>query len=207
MVTLGLLQRVTQEFLAGMIPHEAVIISLRYGLFDGRAWTLGGYGMRPLAGEREKGHPELFMTAARHRGRLLRAEPVAQRIVQDKVPTARRTTSSTSWSHWLATDPESPGRIDASCIRVYASSRTPTKALSSMPRCRPRRSRASSGGAAGLAEPSRPTAAGLASELLRPPPGCAAPRRRYLPVVEALLCASSFEWDETAAGWAAMPAG
>lgn len=85
MVTFGLLQRATQEFLARMIPHEAVIISLRYGLFDGRAWTLGGYGMRPLARERKKGHPALFMAAARHRGRLLRAEPVAQQMVQDKV--------------------------------------------------------------------------------------------------------------------------
>ncbi|WP_406321837.1 terminase large subunit domain-containing protein [Streptomyces sp. NBC_00519] len=53
-------------------------------------------------------------------GKLLRAEPIAQQMVQDKVrfrglfPDLER-----EWSTWQSTDPDSPGRIDASCILVY----------------------------------------------------------------------------------------
>ncbi|MEU9214555.1 hypothetical protein AB0D27_43530 [Streptomyces sp. NPDC048415] len=208
MVTFGLIQRATQEFLAGMITHEVVIISLRYGLFDGRAWTLGGYGMRPLARERKRGHPALFMAAARHRGRLLRAELVAQRMVQDKV---RLRGVCTDPEHELVAlvahrpgKPRPHRRLVHPRLRLIPDANQGAVVHAPLPTApQP----ASSGGAAGPAEPSRLRAAGLASELLRPPPGCAAPGRRYLPVVEALLCASSFEWDETAAGWAAMPSG
>ncbi|WP_019061711.1 terminase large subunit domain-containing protein [Streptomyces prunicolor] len=53
-------------------------------------------------------------------GKLLRAEPIAQQMVQDKVrfrglfPDMER-----EWSTWQPTDPDSPGRIDASCVLVY----------------------------------------------------------------------------------------
>lgn len=53
-------------------------------------------------------------------GKLLRAEPIAQQIVQDKVrfrglfPDMER-----EWANWQPTDPDSPCRIDAYCILVY----------------------------------------------------------------------------------------
>ncbi|WP_329438456.1 hypothetical protein [Streptomyces canus] len=53
-------------------------------------------------------------------GKLLRAEPIAQQIVQGKVrfrglfPDMER-----EWATWQPTDPDSPCRIDAFCILVY----------------------------------------------------------------------------------------
>ncbi|MEU6988540.1 hypothetical protein ABZ946_34865 [Streptomyces sp. NPDC046324] len=51
---------------------------------------------------------------------MLRAEPIAQQMVQDKVrlrgliPDLER-----EWATWQPSDLDSPGRIDASCILVY----------------------------------------------------------------------------------------
>ncbi|MFD8774492.1 terminase large subunit domain-containing protein [Streptomyces sp. NPDC059916] len=53
-------------------------------------------------------------------GKLLRAEPVAQQMVQDKVRLRGVFTDlEREWSTWMPTDPDSPGRIDASTILVY----------------------------------------------------------------------------------------
>lgn len=63
--------------------------------------------------------PSINAVRARQ-GKLLRAEPVAQQMVQDRVrlrgvfPDLEH-----EWSHWMPTDPDSPGRIDASVILVY----------------------------------------------------------------------------------------
>ncbi|WP_250302076.1 MULTISPECIES: hypothetical protein [unclassified Streptomyces] len=53
-------------------------------------------------------------------GKLLRAEPVAQQMVQDKVRFRGVFTDlEREWATWMSTDPDSPGRIDASTILVY----------------------------------------------------------------------------------------
>lgn len=53
-------------------------------------------------------------------GKLLRAEPVAQQMVQDRVRLRGMFTDlENEWATWQPTDPNSPGRIDASCILVY----------------------------------------------------------------------------------------
>jgi phage terminase large subunit-like protein len=53
-------------------------------------------------------------------GKLLRAEPIAQQMVQDKVRFRGVFTDlEREWSTWQPTDPDSPGRIDASCVLVY----------------------------------------------------------------------------------------
>lgn len=53
-------------------------------------------------------------------GKLLRAEPIAQQMVQDKVRfRGVFTDMEREWSTWQSSDPDSPGRIDASCILVY----------------------------------------------------------------------------------------
>ncbi|MFI7414043.1 hypothetical protein ACIBU0_35895 [Streptomyces sp. NPDC049627] len=52
-------------------------------------------------------------------GKLLRAEPIAQQVVQDKVRFRGVFTDlEREWATWQPTDPDSPGRIDASCILV-----------------------------------------------------------------------------------------
>ena len=53
-------------------------------------------------------------------GKLLRAEPIAQQMVQDRVRLRGMFTDlENEWATWQPTDPNSPGRIDASCILVY----------------------------------------------------------------------------------------
>ncbi|MGW1761030.1 hypothetical protein [Streptomyces mirabilis] len=53
-------------------------------------------------------------------GKLLRAEPIAQQMVQDKARFREVFTElEREWATWQPTDPDSPGRIDASCILVY----------------------------------------------------------------------------------------
>ncbi|MEC3995027.1 hypothetical protein VSR01_16400 [Actinacidiphila sp. DG2A-62] len=53
-------------------------------------------------------------------GKLLRAAPVAQQMVQDKVRLRGAFVDlENEWATWQDTDPDSPGRIDASCILVY----------------------------------------------------------------------------------------
>ncbi|WP_051710152.1 hypothetical protein [Streptomyces sp. NRRL S-350] len=53
-------------------------------------------------------------------GKLLRAEPVAQLMVQDRVRLRGVFTDlEKEWATWMPTDPDSPGRIDASCVLAY----------------------------------------------------------------------------------------
>ena len=53
-------------------------------------------------------------------GKLLRAAPVAQQMVQDRVRLRGAFTDlENEWATWQDTDPDSPGRIDASVILVY----------------------------------------------------------------------------------------
>ncbi|MFJ4716784.1 hypothetical protein [Streptomyces sp. NPDC088785] len=53
-------------------------------------------------------------------GKLLRAEPIAQQMVQDKVRFRSLFTDlEREWATWQPTDPDSPGRIDSSCVLIY----------------------------------------------------------------------------------------
>jgi hypothetical protein len=53
-------------------------------------------------------------------GKLLRAEPIAQQMVQDKVRTRGVFTDlEREWTTWQSTDPDSPGRVDSSCVLIY----------------------------------------------------------------------------------------
>ncbi|MFF4693275.1 hypothetical protein [Streptomyces sp. NPDC001307] len=53
-------------------------------------------------------------------GKPQRPEPIAQQMVQDKVRFRGVFTDlEREWATWQPTDPDSPGRIDASCILVY----------------------------------------------------------------------------------------
>lgn len=55
------------------------------------------------------------------KGKLLRAEPIAQQIADDYVRLgAHLPELSFQWQSWMPTDPESPGRIDASVYLAFA---------------------------------------------------------------------------------------
>ncbi|MFF0134222.1 terminase large subunit domain-containing protein [Streptomyces mirabilis] len=55
-----------------------------------------------------------------HQGKLLRAEPIAQQMVEDRVRLRGAFVDlENEWATWQPTDADSPGRIDASCILVY----------------------------------------------------------------------------------------
>lgn len=67
-----------------------------------------------------KALPPMVQPVRAKQGKLLRAEPVAQQMVQDKVRLRGVFTDlEREWSTWASTDPDSPGRIDASTILVY----------------------------------------------------------------------------------------
>lgn len=53
-------------------------------------------------------------------GKLLRAEPIAQQMIEDRVRLRGMMTDlENEWATWMPTDADSPGRIDASCVLVY----------------------------------------------------------------------------------------
>jgi hypothetical protein len=53
-------------------------------------------------------------------GKLLRAEPIAQQMVEDRVRLRGAFVDlENEWAVWQPSDPDSPGRIDASCVLVY----------------------------------------------------------------------------------------
>ncbi|MFE2374729.1 hypothetical protein [Streptomyces sp. NPDC059398] len=50
----------------------------------------------------------------------MRAEPIAQQMVEDRVRLRGMMTDlENEWATWMPTDADSPGRIDASCVLVY----------------------------------------------------------------------------------------
>ncbi|MFR9675789.1 LAGLIDADG family homing endonuclease [Streptomyces sp. TR02-1] len=59
-------------------------------------------------------------------GKLLRAEPILQQMVEDRVRLAARLQSLIhQWTHWQPTNPDSPGELDAAVYLVYALLRVP----------------------------------------------------------------------------------
>lgn len=64
--------------------------------------------------------PMIEMVHAK-KGKLLRAEPIAQQIQEDNIRLAAYLPElEQEWSTWQPTDPDSPGRIDASVHLAYA---------------------------------------------------------------------------------------
>ncbi|MET7606398.1 hypothetical protein [Streptomyces avermitilis] len=53
-------------------------------------------------------------------GKLLRAEPIAQQMVEDRVRLRGAFVDlENEWATWQPTDQDSPGRLDASCVLAY----------------------------------------------------------------------------------------
>lgn len=65
--------------------------------------------------------PPAIVSVTAKRGKLLRAEPVAQQWLEDRIRTgALLTALEHEWCTWQPDDPESPGRLDASVYLAYA---------------------------------------------------------------------------------------
>ncbi|MEW2291016.1 hypothetical protein [Streptomyces sp. NPDC047841] len=54
-------------------------------------------------------------------GKLLRAEPIAQQMIEDRVRLRGAFVPGleNEWATWQPSDQDSPGRIDASCVLVH----------------------------------------------------------------------------------------
>ncbi|MFI6912779.1 hypothetical protein [Streptosporangium sp. NPDC050284] len=68
----------------------------------------------------ERKLPPLVKSVRAKQGKVLRAEPIAQQMILDKVRLRGvHTDLEREWATWMPTDPDSPGRIDASVYLVY----------------------------------------------------------------------------------------
>lgn len=66
-------------------------------------------------------------------GKVLRAEPIAQQVIEDKVRFAQYLPDTEAeWATWQVGSPESPGRIDASVYLAYALLPIPSSGQASM---------------------------------------------------------------------------
>lgn len=75
--------------------------------------------VRQGAIDAEQMRPALYKVHA-HKGKILRAEPIAQQIVIDNVRLAAPLPElEEEWATWQPTSQDSPGRIDASAYLVY----------------------------------------------------------------------------------------
>ncbi|MFI6290059.1 terminase large subunit domain-containing protein [Nonomuraea sp. NPDC050790] len=107
--------------LAHEIDAAVIYVEVNYGgdmceLAIRTAWEL-----LQREGEIPKGKlPPMVIAVRAKQGKLLRAEPVAQQMIQDRVRLRGTFTDmEREWATWMPTDPMSPGRIDASVILVY----------------------------------------------------------------------------------------
>lgn len=69
--------------------------------------------------------PQIMLMQAK-KGKLLRAEPIAQQFWDDRLRLgAYLPALEYEWCTWMPTDPDSPGRIDASCYLDYVLGQVP----------------------------------------------------------------------------------
>lgn len=109
--------------LAAQIGAEVVVFESNYG--GDQARTIIRLSWAALARERPEdprfqGLPPQVKGKHAKRGKLLRAEPVAQQIAEDWMRFgAQLPELAWEWQTWQPTDTDSPGRIDASCYLAY----------------------------------------------------------------------------------------
>lgn len=109
--------------LAAQIDADFVIVESNYG--GDQAATVIRLSWARLAqdhpdDERYRRLPPRVRTVHAKKGKLLRAEPIAQQISDDRMRLgAYLPLLIHEWEHWQSTDPDSPGRIDASVYLAY----------------------------------------------------------------------------------------
>lgn len=109
--------------LAADIGAEFIVIEKNYG--GDMARTVVRSAWDALARENPEDQryrrlaPQVRLVTAK-RGKLLRAEPVAQQIAEDRMRLgAYLPDLEQEWATWRPTETDSPGRIDASCYLAY----------------------------------------------------------------------------------------
>lgn len=108
--------------LADHIDAEKIVIETNYGGDMARRVVRAAWADLVTQGDIVGGRmpPSLFSVNAR-KGKVLRAEPIAQQIILDSVRFANVMPElEEEWATWLPTSSDSPGRIDASAYLVYA---------------------------------------------------------------------------------------
>ncbi|MFG3274873.1 hypothetical protein [Streptomyces luteogriseus] len=155
---------------ACLLAHETdagvIYVEWNYGrdmctLAIGTAWTaLQDEGAIPKG----KLMPGIDAVSTKQ-GKLLRAEPIAQQMVEDKVRLRGAFVDlEHEWATWQPTDADNPGLIDAFCVLVCGLIPEVNQgARSCTPRCRRPRSRAGSGAGGRRAGRRRRTAGGSPS--------------------------------------------
>lgn len=110
-------------YLAAELDAEVIIYESNYG-GDQVRWAIRSAWEKaqrehPSDTRFARVSPQLVDKRAK-KGKLLRAEPVAQQLAEDRVRLAAHMPELIGeWTSWQPTDPDSPGRIDASCYLVY----------------------------------------------------------------------------------------
>jgi phage terminase large subunit-like protein len=121
--------------LAAEIDAALVVVETNFGgdmalLAIRTAWDL----LRREHAEQHPGEPNPYadrlpprVVAVRAKqGKLLRADPIAQQMAQDRIRFGQYLPLvEEEWATWQPDDPESPGRIDASAYLAYALLRVP----------------------------------------------------------------------------------
>lgn len=111
--------------MAAAIDAEVIVVEKNYGGDMARNVIRSAWDALAREGAGKGGRvsglaPQVKMVSAK-RGKLLRAEPVAQQLIEDRVRLGGVLPElEEEWASWQPTDPDSPGRIDASCYLVYA---------------------------------------------------------------------------------------
>lgn len=111
----------TACLLAHDIDAEKVIVETNYGGDMARRVIRSAWEDLVRQGRIPMGTlpPSLYLVNAR-KGKVLRAEPVAQQIILDNVRfVGAMPELEEEWATWLPTSSDSPGRIDASAYLVY----------------------------------------------------------------------------------------
>lgn len=107
--------------LAAEIGADRIIVEKNYGgdmaaLVIRTAWE----ALRAEDPQKYNEFPPRIVEVSARRNKMLRAEPIAQQWIEDRIGTAAMLLELESeWATWRATDTESPGRIDASTYMAY----------------------------------------------------------------------------------------
>lgn len=110
--------------LAADLDAEFIVVEKNFGgdmakLVVRTAWTTLAQE-NPDAEKFKRLPPQVRLVTAK-KGKLLRAEPIAQQIAEDRVRFgAYLPDVESEWATWRPTESDSPGRLDASCYLAYA---------------------------------------------------------------------------------------
>lgn len=101
---------------------QLVVVETNYGGDQATTVVRTAWSTLQLEGEIDaEAFPPRISSVRGRKGKLLRAEPVAQQLIEDRMRFgAYLPELEQEWASWVSTDTSSPGRIDASTYLAYA---------------------------------------------------------------------------------------